>query len=239
MISHFPARSAAFRPWRPWPWLRPSRWAPPGRSPERAAAPQAQAWIDVTTYSGMGMPAAGANPMPRWAACLAADQKNAFGNTQTGMAGRWVDVTLMSRTNPALCPRPSRRCRQVSGQSLKLQAPREVRGTVTDTPDDQVTAEHNVERPKGKAAAVLGLRRHGAGRPAEGAGHGHRVDGRPGRASSSRRPPSAARTATGRPVWPAPPTAAWCRRRPRWWARMRSRLGVIDGFRFQIPAAKT
>ena len=67
--------------------------------------PQAQAWIDVATYSGMGMPMGGmaGNPMAALGSLFGGGgAKNNFGNTQTGSAGRWVDVTLSTRANPSL-----------------------------------------------------------------------------------------------------------------------------------------
>lgn len=65
-----------------------------------AAAPEAQAWIDIATFSGMGMPLGG-NPMSAMFGGKSASG-NSFGNTRTMSAGRWVDVTLRSRANPNL-----------------------------------------------------------------------------------------------------------------------------------------
>ena len=69
-------------------------------------APQAQAWIDVATFSGLGLPGgamAGASPMAMMGAMMGGGAAaNSFGQTQTGAAGRWVDVTLSTRANAQL-----------------------------------------------------------------------------------------------------------------------------------------
>ena len=77
--------------------------------------PVSQAWIDVATFSGMGMPgmgmggaggAGGANPMAMMGSLLGGGSggggKNTFGMTQAASAGRWVDVTLYTSRNPSL-----------------------------------------------------------------------------------------------------------------------------------------
>ena len=94
--------------------------------------PQAQAWIDVATYSGMGMPGmgAGGNPMSALGGLFGGGSggaKNTFGQTQTGSAGRWVDVTLMTRANPSLSEAQQAVPAGFLSPALKLQAPKEVR----------------------------------------------------------------------------------------------------------------
>ena len=95
--------------------------------------PQAQAWIDVATYSGMGMPgmgAAGGNPLGALGGLFgggAGAAKNSFGQTQTGAAGRWVDVTLMTRANPSLAEAQQAVPAGFLSPALKLQSPKEVR----------------------------------------------------------------------------------------------------------------
>jgi len=81
----------------------------PQKAPQQVAKPPvAQAWIDVATYTGMGMPGmgmgAGGNPMGMLGSMMGGGQggKNSFGNTQAGPAGRWVDVTLYTSRNANL-----------------------------------------------------------------------------------------------------------------------------------------
>ncbi len=133
--------------------------------------PVAQAWIDVATFSGMGMPTmagmagmagmsggAGSNPMGALGGLFgsgAAAAKNQFGNTQAGSAGRWVDVTLHSRLNPALSEATQVVPTGFLDSPLILQAPRDVRGPAPTAPDDQVH-EHSQERPRGKLLLYWG-----------------------------------------------------------------------------------
>jgi hypothetical protein len=76
--------------------------------------------------------------------------KNTFGMTQTGSAGRWVDVTLYTSRNPAL---PEALQAVPAGTqlapTLKLVAPKIEKGT-PPPPGDDTVVEHEYERPKGK-----------------------------------------------------------------------------------------
>ncbi|WP_298194411.1 hypothetical protein, partial [Metallibacterium sp.] len=75
-------------------------------APPVAAAPLNQVWIDLATFSGTGLPgtgAAGGNPMQMLGRMLDGGRAgNRFGNTQSGAAGQWMDVTVFTRRNPAL-----------------------------------------------------------------------------------------------------------------------------------------
>ena len=79
-----------------------------GKGPTQVVKPPvSQAWIDVATFTGMGMPSMGAgggSPMSMMGSMFGGGQggKNTFGMTQTGSAGRWVDVTLYTSRNPNL-----------------------------------------------------------------------------------------------------------------------------------------
>jgi hypothetical protein len=71
--------------------------------------PVSQAWIDVATFSGFamggGMGGGGGGMMGATLGALMGGGKNAkaeFGYTQTGTAGRWMDVTLYTSRNPNL-----------------------------------------------------------------------------------------------------------------------------------------
>ena len=111
--------------------------------------PVAQAWIDVATFSGMGMPGMGGamNPMAMFGSMFGGG-KNAFGNTVAGSAGSWLDVTLYTRNNPNLeqavqtVPSGTK-----LAPALKLVSPAKQKAPPTD--DDQVV-DNDFEPPKGR-----------------------------------------------------------------------------------------
>jgi len=117
--------------------------------------PVSQAWIDVATFTGMGIPgmgAGGANPMAMMGSLFGGGSgaKNTFGMTQAGSGGRWVDVTLYTSRNSTL----SEAAQAVPtgtqlAPTLKLIAPKAEKGTPPAPGDDSVV-EHEYERPKGK-----------------------------------------------------------------------------------------
>ena len=204
-------------------------------------APQSQAWIDVATYSGMGMPTGGAagNPLGALGGLFGGggSAKNNFGNSQTGSAGRWVDVTLHSRSNPSLAEAQQAVPAGFLPSPLKLQAPKEGR----KAPDsDDAVIEPETERPRGKLLLYWGcgstLR---AGQPKV-------LDMASASAAdmakffvSRRATQRGTHSAAGRPVWPSlldarmlPASAALAGEHAF------SGSGVPEGFRFQIPAAQ-
>lgn len=124
--------------------------------------PQAQAWVDVATFSGIGMPsmAAGgsANPMAAAMGALfgGGQAKNSFGNTHSGAAGRWVDVTLSTRANPQLSEAQQSVPAGFLSPALKLQAPENAPRTALETPDERETPAPELERPKGRILMYWG-----------------------------------------------------------------------------------
>ncbi len=213
----------------------------PAQAQSNIKPPQAQAWIDVATYSGMGMPTGGAagNPMAALGSLFGGGgaAKNNFGNTQTGSAGRWVDVTLHTRNNPALAEAEQAVPAGFLPGPLKLQAPKEGR----KAPDnDDTVVEHDMERPRGKLLLYWGcgdtIR---AGQP-------KLLDMASASAAdmaqffvSRRATQRGSHSAAGRPVWPSPADA---RMVPAGAAlageHAFSGSGVPAGLRFQIPAAQ-
>ena len=204
--------------------------------------PQAQAWIDVATYSGMGMPMGGVagNPMAALGSLFGgggAGAKNSFGNTHTGSAGRWVDVTLLSRNNPALAQAEQAVPAGFLSAPLKLQSPQEGR----KAPDnDEEVVEHEVERPRGKLLLYWGC-----GDTVR-AGQPKVLDMASASATdiakffvSRRATQRGAHSQPGRPLWPSPtdarmvPAGAVLAGEHSF-----SGSGVPAGFRFQIPAAQ-
>ena len=117
--------------------------------------PVSQAWIDVATFTGMGMPGMGGgavNPMAMMGSLFGggSSAKNTFGMTQTGSGGRWVDVTLYTSRNPALAEGAQAVPTGTQlAPTLKLVAPKVEKGTPPAPGDDSVV-EREYERPKGK-----------------------------------------------------------------------------------------
>jgi hypothetical protein len=117
--------------------------------------PLAQAWVDVATFSGMGMPGMAGmsgemNPMAMLGGFFGGGGKNRFGNTVSGPEGSWLDVTLYSRNTPNL----EQAIQRVPAGSklapeLKLVAPREQKAP-PPSPEDEQVVKGDFEPPKGK-----------------------------------------------------------------------------------------
>ena len=123
--------------------------------------PQAQAWIDVATFSGIGMPMGGmtgtaGSPMSALGGIFGGGStaKNSFGQTQSGAPGRWVDVTLYSRNNPSLTEAQQAVPAGFLSPALKLQAARDTKAS--PTPDDEAVDEPGYEKPKGRLLLYWG-----------------------------------------------------------------------------------
>ncbi len=213
-----------------------SAWAQGRAAQQQAKPPLAQAWIDVATFSGMGMPGPGGAGM-LGALMGGGGGKNEFGRTHTGAAGRWVDVTLFTRRNPNLAqaaqavPQGTR-----LAPELALVAPRDAKPAAPEGGVEQ----HDYERPKGVIHLYWGCGE--AVRP-----------GQPRTLDVSRASPAdyakffvarratqrGAHTAAGRPQWPnetdsrpVPGDATLVGEHAF------SGQGVPEGFRFTIPAAQ-
>jgi len=165
--------------------------------------------------------------------------KNAFGNTQTSSAGRWVDVTLYTSRNPSLAealqavPAGTQLAPTLKLVSPKIDKP-------APAPTDESVVPHEYERPKGKMYLYWGCGdtvRAGQPRVLD------MATAKPeeyGKFFVSRRATQrGAHSAAGRPLWPneadarmVPPTASLVGEHAF------SGQGVPDGFRFGIPAAQ-
>ena len=207
-------------------------------------APQAQAWIDVATYSGMGMPmggmaGGGGNPMAALGSLFGGGGggANAFGHTQTGSAGRWVDVTLFSRANPSLGEAQQAVPAGFLSPALKLQAPKETRGRV---PDNDESVVEQTEKPQGRILLYWGCG------SAVRAGQPKVLDMANASAAdlsrffvSRRATQRGTHQAVGRPVWPSQPDARMVPATASLAGEHSfSGAGVPEGFRFQIAAAQ-
>ena len=177
--------------------------------------PQAQAWIDLATFSGLGMPmggmgGGGGNPMSALGGIFGGSGGNAdnrFGNTQSGSAGRWVDVTLYTRNNPSLAEAQQAVPPGFLNPGLKLQAPRDAPRSAPVEDDDKVV-EQSTERPKGRLLLYWGC---GA---AVAPGQPKVLDMASASAAdlanffvARRATQRGAHSAAGRPVWPNPADA--------------------------------
>ena len=215
---------------------------PPTVFAQSAAPPEAQAWIDIATFSGMGMPMGGmgGNPMSALGGMFggkAGVGSNSFGNTRTMSAGRWVDVTVRSRANPNLEEAQQAIPEGFMSPALELKTPK----NAPPPPRDEEDVRHEEpEKPKGRMLLYWGCGPEiRPGQPKildmATAGPGDFAKFFVGRSATQR----GAHLAAGRPVWPNPddsrmvPASASLQGEHAF-----SGKGIPDGFRFKIPAAQ-
>jgi len=208
--------------------------------------PVAQVWIDVATGAGFGMPGmggGGASPMSMIGGMLGRAMGggggNSFGQTQSAPTGRWVDVTLYTRNNPQLTEAQAQVPDGFLTPALKLQSPRETKGSAPEPGDDKVV-EREYERPKGRLLLYWGCGE------AVRAGQPRVVDFATATPAdlvrffqSRRATQRGTHSAVGRPVWPSPddvrmvPEGASLAGEHAY-----TGAGVPEGFRLRIPAAQ-
>ena len=215
---------------------------PPTVFAQSAAPPEAQAWIDIATFSGMGMPMGGmgGNPMSALGGMFggkAGVGSNSFGNTRSMSAGRWVDVTVRSRVNPNLEEAQQAVPEGFLSPALELKTPK----NAPPPPRDEEDVRHEEpEKPKGRMLLYWGCGPEiRPGQPKildmATAGPGDFAKFFVGRSATQR----GAHLAAGRPVWPNPddsrmvPASASLQGEHAF-----SGKGIPDGFRFKIPAAQ-
>jgi len=207
--------------------------------------PVAQAWIDVATFAGMGMPTgmpSGGSPMGALGAMFGGGGgagQNRFGQSQTMSPGQWVDVTLYTRNSPQLAEAQQSVPAGFLSPGLKLQSPKETRGAAPD-PGDERTTEPDYERPKGKMLLYWGCGETvRAGQPTV-VDFATATPADLARFFQSRRATQrGTHSATGRPVWPS---AMDARMVPAQASLVGEHTftgqGVPEGFRFQLPPAQ-
>jgi hypothetical protein len=211
--------------------------------------PVAQAWIDVATGSGFGMPGmggpggGGASPMSMiggmFGRAMGGGGGNRFGQTASAPGGRWVDVTLYTRNNPQLAEAEQQVPAGFLSPALKLQSPKESKGSAPEPGDDKVV-EGEYERPKGKLLLYWGC-----GETVR-AGQPRVVDFATATPAdlvrffqSRRATQRGAHSAVGRPVWPSPDDARLVPEGASLAGEHAFRgAGVPEGFRFQLPPAQ-
>ena len=215
---------------------------PPTVFAQSAAPPEAQAWIDIATFSGMGMPMGGmgGNPMSALGGMFGGKAglgSNSFGNTRSMSAGRWVDVTVRSRANPNLEEAQQAIPEGFMSPALELKTPK----NAPPPPRDEEDVRHEEpEKPKGRMLLYWGCGPEiRPGQPKildmATANPGDFAKFFVGRSATQR----GAHLAAGRPVWPnlddtrMVPASASLQGEHAF-----SGKGIPDGFRFKIPAAQ-
>lgn len=209
-------------------------------SAQGTAPPEAQAWIDIATFSGMGMPMGGAGGMGALGGMFGGKTGaggNSFGNTRTMSAGRWVDVTVRSRANPGMEEARQAVPEKFLSPALELRTPK---NAPPPPRDDEDIKHEDHEKPKGRMLLYWGCGkdiRQGQPRVLDmaSATPGDYAKFFVARSATQR----GAHVAAGRPVWPNPDD----RRMVPPGASLQgehvfSGKGIPDGFRFQIPAAQ-
>lgn len=137
------------------------------QKPTPTPPPKAQAWIDVATGHGLGLPGLGSGGgLPGLGAVLGglrgSQPRNEFGRTVMSPAGRWVDVTLQVR-GESLAEAQQLVPTGFLPQPLKLVAPPPDK--VRPVPRERRRADRAADgATPGQAADVLGLRRQRADR---------------------------------------------------------------------------
>lgn len=212
---------------------------------QKVLPPEAQAWIDLSTYSGFGMPgmAGGGAEAPSAMAMLGGllgtatgMNTNRFGHTRSGLAGRWMDVTVASRKQPlaevtlALPPGAG------LAPALNLKPPKAAPPPAPIDEDRDIEPVEQ-EKPKGKVSLYWGC-----GDTVR-AGQPRTVDFATalpqdlmqiftGRRATQRGTHSAA----GRPVWPNESDARMVPREAVLAGEMSlAGAGLPDNFRFTLP----
>jgi hypothetical protein len=131
----------------------------PAKVEQVVKPPVAQAWLDVATFTGFGIPnmsqmmqseggAMGAAMGAMFGGGKKGQDTNEFLRTQAGLEGRWLDVTLRTSRNPALAE-ATQAVPQGTGlaPALKLQTPPKAEPV---TRDEDEAPPFEYERPKGK-----------------------------------------------------------------------------------------
>jgi len=202
------------------------------------APPEAQAWIDVATFSGVGMPMGGmSGGVAGMFGARGGAGANSFGNTHGMSAGRWVDVTVRTRANANLEEAQQAVPEGFVSPALELRAPKDAPPAPRD--EDEVRREEP-EKPRGRMLLYWGCGatvRPGQPRVLDmaTAAPGDYAKFFVGRSATQR----GAHLAAGRPVWPNPDDRRMVPEQASLVGEHTiSGKGVPAGFRFQIPAAQ-
>ena len=221
---------------------------------QKVTPPEAQAWIDLATYSGFGMggiggiaggSGGGGGAMGMLTGMLGNAtglNTNRFGHTKTGIGGRWMDVTLSVRRQPGLQD-ATMNVPVGSGLApvLKLQSPKNAPpAPSTRVEDERDTEPQEMEKPKGKVSLYWGCGdevRPGQPRTVDFASalpqdlmqifNGRRATQR------------GTHSVVGRPIWPSEADTRMVPGNAQLAGEMGfAGTGVPESFRFQLPPAQ-
>ncbi len=208
-----------------------------GHAAQEVAPPEAQAWIDIATFSGMGMPMGGMGGMGSMFGARGGAGGNTFGNTRSMSAGRWVDVTVRARANPNLEEARQAVPEGFMSPALELRTP--MNAPPAPVRDDE-EIRHDPEKPRGRIMLYWGCGptiRTGQPRVLDMATAAPADFAKffVGRSATQR----GAHGAAGRPVWPSPEDARMVPERASLVGEHAfAGKGIPTAFRFQIPAAQ-
>lgn len=222
---------------------------------QKVTPPEAQAWIDLATYSGFGMGGMGGiasggggggggaiGMLSGMLGNATGLNTNRFGHTRTGIGGRWMDVTLSVRKQPGLQD-ATMTVPQGSGlaPTLKLVSPKNAPPAPPVRAEDERDSEpQEMEKPKGKISLYWGC--GDDVRP----GQPRTVDFATalpqdlmqifnGRRATQR----GTHSAVGRPVWPSEADSRMVPGNAVLAGEMGfAGTGVPESFRFQLPPAQ-
>jgi hypothetical protein len=204
--------------------------------------PVAQAWIDVATFSGFPMGGGmGEGMMNATLGSLMGGRgaKAEFGNTQSGAAGRWMDVTLYTSRNASLAEAlQAVPAATTLAPTLKLQTPEKPK-PLPPARDDE-PEQWDYEPPKGKLVMYWGCSETVRPGQPKVVNLETATIAELGRFFESRRATQRGTHATaGRPIWPsrddkrALPAGASIAGEHAFTGE-----GVPGSFRFTVPAAQ-
>lgn len=210
--------------------------------------PQAQAWVDVATFSGIGMPAMAGGPGGPGGPGLGGALGSLFGGggaqtkvnflmTQSGGAGRFVDVTVSTRAHPQLAEATQEVPAAMLSPALKLVAPRDAPAAPVERDDEPM---QEPQRPQGKLHLYWGCG------DAVRAGQPRVVDFATATPTelaqvfqARRATQRGAHAAAGRPHWPNPTDGrALGDSASLAGVHQITGSGMPEGFRFTVPAAQ-
>jgi hypothetical protein len=209
--------------------------------------PLSQAWIDVATFSGMGgmgmRPGASTADIMRgmFGGRGGGESKVPFGMTQSTMStGRYVDVTVMSRTHPNMAEATQQVPAVFLSPALKLISPKSAPPAPAERDDEVVQDKEPPPKPEGKLYLYWGCGETVRPGQPKVLDFATASPSEMGQFFQSRRATArGAHSAVGRPLWPNDTDGRAVPEGARLAGEHQiSGTGLPDNFRFQVPAAQ-